>query len=268
MKFGITANPDIPSALKISEQIERDLSGDHEVLLEPELASAFGRKGHPLKEMMADVIIAVGGDGTILRALQLTDSEILGVRSGSLGFLAEVDSEDVLDFLPKLAKGDYRLEERLKVKVEVDGKRFHDCTNEAVVHTAHVAKIRQFEVYVDNELAESMKADGLIIATPTGSTSYSLSAGGPIVDPGVEALVVTAIAPFKPSIRPLVVPASSEIRVNLSKPKEHLLVLDGQQEISLKGNEVIRFSGSEKRAKFVRFRTDFYQRIREKLQGQ
>jgi NAD+ kinase len=115
---------------------------------------------------------------------------------------------------------------------------------------------------------QDVYADGIIVATPTGSTSYSMSVGGPIVDPRLDAIIVTAIAPFKPAMRPYVFPASSPVRVHLVKARECLLVMDGQHEVVLRGTEDIVFTGSERRAKFVRFRDDFYRRIEEKLRRQ
>src|SRR5256712_4391205 len=156
----------------------------------------------PLAHMKADVVLAIGGDGTILRALQLSDAKVLGINSGSLGFLAEVYAEEIDEYLDRIVRGDYKVEERMRLKVTVDGERMFDCTNEAVVHTAHVAKIRHFDIRLGDEMVERVRADGMIVATPTGSTSYSMSAGGPIVDPHVDAIIVTAIAPFKPASRP------------------------------------------------------------------
>jgi len=254
VKFGITANPHIPSALDSAKDVVARLEPVHEVTLESDLARVFGRTGMPLAHMKADVVLAIGGDGTILRALQLSDSKVLGINSGSLGFLAEVYSGEVDQYLDRIARGDYRVEERMRLKVTVDGERMFDCTNEAVVHTAHVV--------------ERVRADGVIVATPTGSTSYSMSAGGPIVDPHLDAIIVTAIAPFKPASRPHVFPATGQVHVRLEKPKECLLVMDGQHESTLKGTEDVVLTASERRAKFIRFRDDFYRRIEEKLSRQ
>ena len=268
MKFGITANPHIPSAMECATRVLAKLESHQEVLLESDLARALGRKGIPLAHMKADVMLAIGGDGTILRALQLSESRVLGINSGSLGFLAEVYAEEVDEYLDRIARGNYKVEERMRLKVTVDGERMFDCTNEAVVHTAQVAKIRHFEIRLDDELVERVRADGVIVATPTGSTSYSMSAGGPIVDPQVEAIIVTAIAPFKPASRPHVFPAAGQVHVRLGKPKECLLVMDGQHESTLKGTEDVVLTASERRAKFIRFRDDFYRRIEEKLSRQ
>jgi len=251
MRFGITANPRIPSAMECATQVLAKLESKQEVLLESDLARALDRKGVPLAHMKADVMLAIGGDGTILRALQLSDSKVLGINSGSLGFLAEVNSDDMDRYLDQTIRGDYRVEERMRLKVTVDGER-----------------LRTFEICLDDQVVERIRADGMIVATPTGSTSYSMSAGGPIVDPHVDAMIVTAIAPFKPASRPHVFPAASQVHVRLMKPKECLLVMDGQHESSLKGTEDVVLTASERRAKFIRFRNDFYRRVEEKLSRQ
>jgi NAD+ kinase len=268
MKFGITANPHIPHARKAVEGILAQIGTRHKVVLESDLAETLRKKGSSLEGMDVDIVLAVGGDGTILRALQRTNERVLGINSGSLGFLTEITAEEFPDALLRIAKRDYVVEERAKVKVTVDGERLFDCTNEAVLHTAHIAKIRDFEVWLDTSLLQKVRADGIIVATPTGSTSYNLSVGGPIVDPRVEGLVVGAIAPFKPAARAIVVPLTAEVRVKLAKPKECLLVLDGQHEVALSGREDVRFTGSESRARLVKFGQDFYRRIEEKLVAQ
>ncbi len=268
MKFGVTANPRIPDSLDATRRILQFLEPKHEVLLETEIAKDVGRTGVPLAHMKPDVILAIGGDGTILRALQLADAEVLGINSGSLGFLAEVYANEVESFLGRIVGKDYKVEPRQRLKVTVDGQRLFDCLNEAVVHTAHVAKIRHFEVHLDDALVTRVRADAMILATPTGSTSYSMSVGGPIVDPRVDAIILTAIAPFKPSCRPHVFPASSRISVKLVKPRECLLVMDGQHEMPLKGTEDVVVTRSEKPARFIRFRDDFYKRFEEKISRQ
>jgi len=174
-------------------------------------------------------------------------------------------ADEVERYLPKVLAGDYRVENRMRIRVTVDGRRLPDCLNEAVVHTANVSKIRAFEIRVDGQLVQRVRADGIIVATPTGSTSYSLSAGGPIVDPRMDAIIVSAIAPFAPYFRPLVFPPKGRVRVGLTRPKECLLVLDGQREVPLKGTETLEFTASERPARFIRFRDDFYQRIEQKL---
>ena len=265
MKVGVTANPKIPGTAELVGRIVKAVNRRNQVFLEREIADRLGAKGVALEDMAADIVLAVGGDGTILRAFQHTDADLLGINSGSLGFLAEIMADEVDAYLPKVLAGEYRVEKRMRIRVDVAGRRFPDCLNEAVVHTAHVSKIRNFEILVDDKVAERVRADGIIVATPTGSTSYSMSVGGPIVDPRVDAIIVAAIAPFKPSTRPIVFPPKSQVRVRVTRPKECLLVLDGQREVPLAGSEDLVFTASDRPARFIRFRDDFYQRIEQKL---
>ena len=265
MKIGITANPQIPGTVQLCARIVKSIGKGHNVVLEKEIADRLKAKGVPFQGATFDVILAIGGDGTILRAFQIADGDLLGINSGSLGFLAEIMADEVDAYLPKVLAEDYRVQPRMRVRVDVDGHRMPDCLNEGVVHTAHVSKIRSFEIDVDRQVAARVRADGIVVATPTGSTSYSMSVGGPIVDPRVDAIIVSAIAPFKPYFRPIVFPPKSTVRVRLTKPKECLLVLDGQREVPLAGSEDLAFTASEKPARFIRFRDDFYQRIEQKL---
>ena len=215
--------------------------------------------------MNAEVIITVGGDGTILRTLQGTDTPILGVNAGVLGFLTEVQPDQVRSAVKKVVSGKFRIEERLKLKTIMDGKRLEDATNEAVIHTAHIAKMRHFAISVDGTPATEMRADGLIVATPTGSTCYAMSVGSSIIDPRVDALVIAPIAPFRLSARPFVVPARSKIQVTIKEPRECIMVIDGQCEFDMCGKEKLVFTASDKKARFVSFKDDFYRTLEEKL---
>lgn len=268
MRFGISCSTEREERVALVKHIMDYLEPNHDVLLEEVLAEAIGKEGSPLEDIDADIFIAVGGDGTILSTLQRNDSPVFGINAGVLGFLTEIPVDKIEEGLEKIISGDYSIDERLKLKTMVNGERVPDCTNEAVLNTAHIAKMRAFSIEVDGQPAENIRADAVIIATPTGSTCYAMSAGGPIIDPRVEAIVVVPIAPFKLSVRPLIVPAGSEISLRISDPKPCKLMLDGQVEIDLNGDEKVNLSVSEKKAKFVRFYEDFYQRIREKLMVQ
>ena len=225
----------------------------------------LGQKGHDIEDMNVDIMIAVGGDGTILRALQKNRAPVLGINAGDLGFLTEIPSNGVKQGIERVLKGDYILDERTKLKTTINGRRVQDATNEAVVHTAHIAKIRHYKVFVDDELAIEVKADGIIIATPTGSTCYAMSVGAPMLDPRIEGLIIAPMAPFKFAGRPTVVPAKSDIRLELVHPKPCVLVGDGQEENPLDGSEKVNFTVSEEKARFVSFGRSFYTRARMKL---
>lgn len=265
MRFGITSNPKIMGTKEIAKKIINFLDNDFEVLTENSLAKELGMRGVSLREMDVDILITIGGDGTILRALQHSKGKILGINAGVLGFLTETNSKDAIASLKRIIKKDYSIEKRIKLKTMLNDERLYDCTNEAVIHTAQIAKMRHFEVLIDGHIAEDIRADGVIIATPTGSTCYALSVGAPIIDPRVHALVVVPIAPFKLSARPIVVSAESEITIKLKKPKKCILVLDGQHDIEMSGDDVVKFTVSEFPAEFIRFDKDFYARIKEKL---
>lgn len=263
MRFGIVSKVDTNEAIRIAKNIIGFL-GD--VVIEENLARKVGGRGIPINKMNIDIIITVGGDGTILRTLQYNDAAVFGVNAGILGFLTEAKEENAIECIEKIQKGEYSIEKRMKLKVIHNKQRLFDCTNEAVIHTAHVAKMRHFEIEVDGRIAEEIRADGIIVATPTGSTCYAMSVGSPIIDPRVNAFVIVPIAPFKLSARAIIVPATSEIKIKFKeKDKKSLLVLDGQQELVVKGKDIITFSASEKTAKLIRFDTDFYKRINEKL---
>jgi NAD+ kinase len=264
MKFGVTANSEIPEAIKVCRKVLTELK-DHDVVLESGIARLFGREGLPIEDMDVDILVTVGGDGTILRSLQRTKAPIFGINAGALGFLTEITEDELRSGVKRLLDGDYFVEDRVKVKTTVAGQRQFDATNEAVVHTAHIAKIRHFHIYVDDQLAMDVRADGIIVSTPTGSTCYSMAVGGPIVDPRVDAFIISPMAPFKFSARPLVVPLTSKIRLELARPKPCLCVIDGQQERGMDGDEMIEFSASEEKGRFVRFERSFYRRMREKL---
>ncbi len=265
MRFGVTANPKSSRAVKATRQVIEMLRREHKVLIEEDLAAVLGEVGSRLDEMSIDHLVTVGGDGTILRALQMGDFNILGINISRVGFLTEAGLDDVDRVLKELSEGRFEIDERIKLKVEVGDERLPDCTNEAVIHTASLAKVRRFTVRVDDEMVSRIEGDGVIVATPTGSTAYSMSAGGPVVDPRVKALVVTALAPFRQTLRPTVVPANSSIAVELVGPGGCVMVLDGQQQKRLKGKEKVRFTISEKKARFVRLSRAFYSRVNEKL---
>ncbi|MFC0180354.1 NAD(+)/NADH kinase [Thorsellia kenyensis] len=223
----------------------------------------------------ADLAIVIGGDGNLLRAARILahyDIKIIGVNRGTLGFLTDIGPDDVISHLKPILLGEYTQENRFLLDVSVvnpkppksppketkapylsDNKdigtnpvlrhfpKYCQALNEMVLHSKQIAHMIGFEVYIDDEFAFSHKADGLIIATPTGSTAYSLSAGGPILTPGLNALVLVPMFPHRLTARPLVVSADSQIRLKFSQIKNELEVnCDSYQELSVKeGEEVL-----------------------------
>lgn len=272
MKFGIVANVKFTKAINIARDLLEFLKPQVGLVLEQELGAKLevdDIETAPIAKfdkLKTDILISIGGDGTILRALQKCNANIFGINAGVLGFLTEVREDQAIEGLKRILDKDYVIDERTKLKTILNKKRLFDAVNEAVIHTAHIAKMRHFEIFVDDFVAETIRADGIIIATPTGSTSYAMSAGGPILDPRVEAFIIVPIAPFKLSARPMVIPIDSTISIKHREPKRpSLLVLDGQYEQKLEADDEITFTKSESMVKFIKFEPDFYKRIEEKL---
>lgn len=268
MNWGIVCKPTAKKAVSLANNIYRFLQENGEVFAEKSFAKTTDIKGYNLKEINknADIVVTIGGDGTILMALEEIEKPVFAINSGGMGFLAEVESKYAVDGLKRVIEGKYNVEKRSKLKTMLDGKRLADATNEVTVQTDRIAKILYLKLFVDDELIETMGADGVIIATPTGSTSYSLSVGGPIMDPAVNATIIAPIAPFKLSARPWIVPLEKKIRlVLLAKSKESKIVIDGRVAKSVTPESDIVITGSEKKAQFVRFGESFYQMVRLKL---
>lgn len=184
----------------------------------------------------ADLAIVVGGDGNMLgaaRVLSRFDISVIGVNRGNLGFLTDLDPEGFEQALSKVLKGHYIEEERFLLETEIhrhDQIKSHNAAlNEAVLHPGQVARMIEFEVYIDNAFAFSQRSDGLIIATPTGSTAYSLSGGGPILSPSLNAISIVPMFPHTLSSRPLVVDGNRHIKLLVSPDNR------GTQEISCDG---------------------------------
>jgi len=231
----------------------------HTVWMEKETAERIGEKGVDLSTSGADFLITVGGDGTILRALQLADLPIFGINSGGRGFLTERDLTNFGDGLKKVFRGEATIEERNKISCSIPG--VPDATNEIFLHRKR--KPIRFRISIDGELIREERGDGAMVVTPTGSTSYSLGLGGPVLGPGVDAFLVNFAAPFDYSIRTIVVPASATIELELIEG-EGALDSDGQRSVEVEEAKV-ELKKSQKRARFVRLGGSFYQRMREKL---
>lgn len=263
MMYGLIANPKVRNVRSIAQRVLNILGDD--VLLEKDVARIVGRTGQEIEQMNVEILITIGGDGTILKAFQHNKAAVAGINAGLVGFLTSIDLPEVEDKIARIMDGQYNIEERIKLKIDLNDKRLEDCTNEAVIHTSHTSKMRHFEIYVDGDLAIDLRADGIIVSTPTGSTCYSMSVGGPIIDPGVQAFVISPIAPFKLYARPIVVPAASDIEIRLKDDRDCVLVLDGQNEYRVGPDDVVKYSLSENRARFVKFGKGFYKRCWENL---
>jgi len=243
-----------------------------EIFVDEDIAVQIGREGTSVAEMereKVDFIVSVGGDGTILRTIhKMADPvPILGINMGTLGFLVDVEPKDAIETLKRLLSG-FVVDERSRLKLLLNGVCMPRATNEIAFLTASPAKMIEFEIIVDGALMEDFRADGVIVATSTGSTAYAMSAGGPIVDPRVDAIVLVPMAPFKLSSRPWVIPGDSVIEVRLKLPgKEALVVVDGQTSHTiLSSQDRVVISKAKKPARFVKVEKDgFYAKVKSKL---
>lgn len=242
------------------------------ILVDEDLAQRIDRPGTSVSEMermRADFIVSIGGDGTILRTIhKMADPiPILGINMGTLGFLVDVEPKDAIETLKRLLSG-FEVDVRSRLELLINGKEMPQATNEIAFLTASPAKMIEFEIMVDGSLMEDFRADGVIIATATGSTAYAMSAGGPIVDPRVDAIVLVPMAPFKLSSRPWVIPGDSEIEVRLKLPdKEALVVVDGQGATTISSQDDVVIGKAKTPARFVKVATrdGFYAKVKSKL---
>ena len=240
-------------------------------------AAALGlpKYGWPPQDLAkTDCLVVLGGDGTLLgsaRKAAPSGIPVLGVNMGNLGFLTEVDVPDLTESLEKLIRGEYVIEERMMLDAGVyrNGTLVWQspALNDTVISKGAFARLIYLETLVDEEYVTTYPADGLIVATPTGSTAYSLSAGGPLVTPNLELILVTPICPHSLWARPLVIGAESNVKVNiLSELDEIMLTLDGQYGFKLQKKDSVVLSRSPHRAKFIRLKPSrFFYLLREKL---
>ena len=224
----------------------------------------------------ADLLICFGGDGTILHAARdatLHDLPILGVNMGSVGFMAELERSE-LNRLAQLAKGDYTTEERMMLDVRVfrGGRPVSEdlALNDAVFSKGSIARVADIEVLADQVLIRQLMGDGVIVATPTGSTAYSMSAGGPIVEPTSHCMIVTPVCAHQLAVRAMVLGAERTVTVQLPKGnrKSIYLSVDGGKAMRLTGNERVEISRSQHTIRLVRLvGRSFYQVVNQKLGG-
>lgn len=220
-----------------------------------------------------DVVAVFGGDGTFLHAARIVVSNgvpILGVNLGSLGFLAEVKLDEMRPALENLVRGEYALEERMLLQVEVNrggaALSRYLALNDAVINKGAIARIIDLEVTVNGQLVTVTRADGLIVSTPTGSTAYSLSAGGPILYPTLGAFLVTPICPHTLTNRPVVVPDRAQVGISLLRGADVMLTVDGQVGMTLEPGDRLAVRKADASVRLVQpAGSTFFGLLREKM---
>jgi len=253
-----------PVFLKIKNIFEKK---GIEVLLDSVSAKAIGLLGVEFDEMCkeADFLVALGGDGTLIslaRRAYKYDKPILGINAGNLGFLTDINPENIDDFLEKFLKGEYRIDERMVIEIDYQGKKLY-AFNDVVISKDVISSMIHIKVDTNESFLNTYHGDGLIISTPTGSTAYNLSAGGPVVYPLTEGFILTPICPHSLTQRPLILPSDFELEIEV---KENIskLIIDGQEIYDLK--EKIKLKKAEKPAKLIhRVERNYFEVLREKL---
>ncbi|MGH7458975.1 MAG: NAD(+)/NADH kinase [Longimicrobiaceae bacterium] len=246
-----------------------------ELFLEPDLDNGSGPPFPSGVPGGVDLLLTLGGDGTLLRGARMVASAgvpVLGVNLGHLGFLTSVGPEELEDTLAALVRGELLVDERtlLLARAERDGRELagpYLALNDAVVHKGGFARVMRLAVRVGGDEVGTYTADGIVLATPTGSTAYSLSAGGPIVHPTLDCILATPVCPHTLAVRPLVLPAHETVTVEVLSPSEEIvLTIDGQEGAELAPGDRVVVRRAEERVRLVRppGRT-FFGTLRRKL---
>lgn len=277
-RIGIITKPNEPRAAELAARVAEWAAG-HEINLfvndrvkdlPPGTFSASAREiaDH------SDVLMVLGGDGTMLataRLLRGRPTPVLGVNLGTLGYLTEFSTEEVIPALEMIIKGDYQVDRRMILEWQVlrDGDHVGAgaALNDVVVNKSALARIIDIECWVDTKHVTTYRADGLILSTPTGSTAYNLSAGGPIIAPGAEAITICPICPHTLTNRPLVLPYYAEVRLQLNtREQEVMLTSDGQTGIPLMAGDRVELRRSEKTFNTITAKDrDYFEILRNKL---
>ena len=249
MRAGIVSRTDIPRAIEITKKIIEYLESQGvEPIVETDTALALElmHNNTNLQDLDGDFIVTIGGDGTILRAsmeMKTSNTPIVGINMGRRGFLSEVPPEEVEEAIQKILNADYFIEESIKVKSWSVGMKdfFPDALNEVLIASNLPSKMLLMRLSIDGEIITDIQADGAIISSPTGSTAYNMSAGGPILSGEMQAMVITPLCPHSLSFRPIVINADSTVEVfGVRVNKGTTISVDGQASLGLSVDDVVR----------------------------
>ncbi len=271
-RAGIILKPDSPDIkndfLKIKECFKVH---EIELFLEKKSALMIGEKdGQELGDLCenVDFLVSIGGDGTLLSVVRNSftfDKPILGIHMGTLGFLTDIVFEELPTFLNDFKSGNYRIDNRMLVECKVNDKTFV-AFNDIVISRKTVSSMLRTKSKINGISFNTYNGDGVIISTPTGSTAYNLSVGGPIVYPLTEAFIITPVAPHSLSQRPLVMPAEIEIEFKITDEQGAVLLIDGQDTYEVEDQTVIKVTIANKKAKLIhRIKRNFFEVLNDKL---
>lgn len=278
-RIGIIPNLSKDSNLYLTESIVKWLlENNQEVLINNGIALKLGKPELGSKNediyMNSDFIIVLGGDGTLLNIARQSayyDVPLFGINLGHLGFLTEVEAEEMYPALEKLIKGEYEIEKRmmLEATVETDNieKEKSIALNDIGITKGPFSRIIRLGIYINDNFVDLYSADGVVISSPTGSTAYSLSAGGPIVSPDVEVMIITPICPHILHSRSIVVSNNDEVKVEIcNNNNEVMLTIDGQQGYKLKAGDIVTVRQAKCYTNLIKLRDrNFFQVLRKKI---
>ncbi len=224
-------------------------------ILESKSAKIIGKSGISIQELCSkcDFMLCVGGDGTLIATVRKSygyDIPILGINFGKLGFLIDLSEYEFADFLKKMQKDEFRIDERLMLKLCIDGKSYYGF-NDIVLCKKTMRGLVDIDATIDNKRFNHYRGDGVIISTPTGSTAYNLSCGGPVVYPLGRGIVVTPISPHSLTQRPVVLPEVFDIQFQSVGADDIKIIIDGQESLSLTKNHKITISQASKKARLI-----------------
>jgi len=268
---GIVSRTDRKDALELAKKLVAHLKAKRLTpLLEPELAENIKEStlATPLGKMQSDMLITIGGDGTILRTcLEIPKPEppILAIDIGVRGFLTEVKPNKAIQAVDKCLQGKFKLEHCVKLASFVEGERLPDALNEVLISPDAPVKLLYAKIRVGKTPIAQCRADAVMVASQVGSTGYSLTAGGPVLDPRMDAFVLTPVCPLA-VFHPMVFPASSTVTIEVNKPQKTIVVVDGHYRKALETeNPRLTISKSEHQTAFIRFRKSFYRRLEARM---
>jgi NAD+ kinase len=267
MKVLFRSRLDMAAALQLTRDLAAHLGASGvAVAFDTGTGAALGLPGEPIASTDADVVVCIGGDGTILLAVHEMDRQrpILGVNYGEVGFLADLEPAEAPAFLAGLVGG-FTVESRMRIAISLDGSVIGTALNEAVIVTSRPAKMLRFSVVIDGVPSEQFRADGLLVSSPTGSTAYAMSAGGPLVDPRVEGFLLVPLAPYMLSSRPHLISSDRMVELRLESSKPAHLVIDGQAQFELDQHALLRVERSAEPALFVDVGRNFFEKVDRKL---
>ena len=268
---GIILKPSSPELKEIYLEIKTLFEkANINIFLEDNSANMISLQGYSLEELClkVDFLISVGGDGTLLSVVRKSfkfDKAVLGINLGTLGFLTDISMEQLPKFIEDLKKNIYKIDNRMMVEGSVNLNKFV-AFNDIVISRKSISSMIKIDGKIDGKHFNSYYGDGVIISTPTGSTAYNLSVGGPIVYPLTEAFIATPVAPHSLTQRPLVMPADFEIEFKIIDNQGAVVIVDGQDIYELEENQSIRIKIAKKKAKMIhRIQRNYFEVLNEKL---